>query len=140
MNSTFRAPNTGQISAAHDSREVQMLRNKGVIHVIKDEAQILPYCILHLTGGLCEKAPGLNGATGPNGPTTFYGLTGPKVPARPNNGPTGVTAPTNSSTSSAAPTMDGLLPPLCDVSAKIWQIMNSQSEESGQGLLQHQHQ
>ena len=32
----------------HDSRE--MIESKiGVIHVIKDESQILPYCILHLT-------------------------------------------------------------------------------------------
>ena len=41
-------PSRGQLSAMHDSRE--MIESKiGVIHVIKDESQILPYCILHLT-------------------------------------------------------------------------------------------
>ena len=44
----FFGPSRGQISAIHDSRE--MIESKmGVIHVIKDESQILPYCILHLT-------------------------------------------------------------------------------------------
>merc|ERR1712181_12757 len=33
-----------------------MQSNMGVIHVIKDEAQILPYCILHLTRGQHENA------------------------------------------------------------------------------------
>ena len=39
--------NRGQMSATHDSREV-LLGHKGAIHVVKDETQILPYCILHL--------------------------------------------------------------------------------------------
>ena len=44
----FFGPSRGQLSAVHDSRE--MIESKmGVIHVIKDESQILPYCILHLT-------------------------------------------------------------------------------------------
>ena len=50
---TFRGPSQGQISATQDSREM-MQSNMGVIHVIKDEAQILPYCILHLTRGQRE--------------------------------------------------------------------------------------
>ena len=44
----FFGPSRGQLSAIHDCRE--MIESKmGVIHVIKDESQILPYCILHLT-------------------------------------------------------------------------------------------
>ena len=44
-------PSTLQgISEIHDSREV-VRNNIGWIHVVKDEAQILPYCILHLTEG-----------------------------------------------------------------------------------------
>ena len=54
---TVQVPNRGDIPANHDSRE--MVRNNvGVIHVIKDEAQILPYCILHLTGVCHENGPG----------------------------------------------------------------------------------
>ena len=74
----FRGPSQGQISATHDSREM-MQSNMGVIHVIKDEAQILPYCILHLTdkGDLDSSAgplPGeqghnTNSATTPTGPS-----------------------------------------------------------------------
>ena len=40
--------NRGDISDIHDSREM-VRNNMGSIHVVKDEAQILPYCILHLT-------------------------------------------------------------------------------------------
>ena len=44
-------PSTLQgISEIHDSREV-VRNNIGWIHVVKDEAQILPYCILQLTEG-----------------------------------------------------------------------------------------
>ena len=44
----WKQASRGQLSAVHDSRE--MIESKiGVIHVIKDESQILPYCILHLT-------------------------------------------------------------------------------------------
>ena len=51
----FRGPSRAQISATHDSREM-LQSNMGVIHVIKDEAQILPYCIIHLTRGQLENA------------------------------------------------------------------------------------
>ena len=50
------------ISERHDSREL-VRHNMGWIHVIKDEAQILPYCILHLTdkGDLDRSAGPLQG-------------------------------------------------------------------------------
>ena len=44
----WKQASRGQISAVHDSRE--MIESKiGVIHITKDESQILSYCILHLT-------------------------------------------------------------------------------------------
>ena len=44
----WKQASRGPLSAVHDSRE--MIESKiGVIHVIKDESQIIPYCILHLT-------------------------------------------------------------------------------------------
>ena len=110
--------NRGQMSATYDSREV-LLRNKGAIHVVKDEIQILPYCILHLNGGHSENAPGLHRTTEP----TLYELTGPNVPGRAN-----VLAPSTNLLSAAAST------------TAAWILQNSQTESSGQGLLQHQQQ
>ena len=87
---TVQVPNRGLISAGHDSREIQRgLDNVGLIHVIKDEAQILPYCILHLTGGQQENAfngpgplsvsPGQNpnSAVTPTGPMDQQNSQGP---------------------------------------------------------------
>ena len=45
---TVRVAKIGEISDSHDSREM-VLNNMGLIHVVKDEAQILPCCILNLT-------------------------------------------------------------------------------------------
>ena len=156
----FQSSNKGQISASHDSREV-VLRNKGAIHVVKDEAQILPYCILHLTGGQYEKAPGLHRTTEP---TTLYELTGPNVarglappinslstdaftaswishqgslqqhqqPLNPSAASSSRDLPTPTNSSWAAPTTAAY--PLSG--SRIWQ--NSQTTPSGQGWLQHQ--
>ena len=113
--------NRGQMSATYDSREV-LLRNKGAIHVVKDEIQILPYCILHLNGGHSENAPGLHRTTEP----TLYELTGPNVPGRANV-PRGLAPSTNLLSAAASTTAS-------------WILRNSQTESSGQGLLQHQQQ
>ena len=45
----------GEISDSHDSREM-VQNDKGLIQVIKDVAQILPYCILNLTEGRQDNA------------------------------------------------------------------------------------
>ena len=80
---TVQVPNRGHISAGHDSREIQRgLDNVGLIHVIKDEAQILPYCILHLTGGQQENAfnvpgPGPLSASPGQNPNSAVTPTGP---------------------------------------------------------------
>ena len=113
----FQSSNRGQMSATHDSREV-LLGHKGAIHVVKDETQILPYCILHLNGGHSENAPGLHRTTEP----TLYELTGPNVPGRANV-PRGLAPSTNLLSAAASTTAS-------------WILQNSQTESSGQGLLQ----
>jgi len=108
----FRGPSQGQISATHDSREM-LQNNMGVIHVIKDEAQILPYCILHLTRRQHENAfqppappppyqigsvvssrglyapTGAHGPAGSNGPHVLMGSNGLAGP----NGQAGLNGP-----------------------------------------------
>ena len=76
----FFGPSRGQISAIHDSRE--MIESKmGVIHVIKDESQILPYCILHLTRDQWD-----SGAVQPGiaMQSPMQGVPGPSAPGNPN--------------------------------------------------------
>ena len=59
-------PSTLQgISEIHDSREV-VRNNIGWIHVVKDEAQILPYCILHLTEGGGQVVDNASNDAGPS--------------------------------------------------------------------------
>jgi len=86
-----QSSNRGQMSSTHDSKEVSsgsFLRNKGVIHVIKDETQILPYCILHLNGGHYNgKTPQLHGTAEPKTLSTNLNLKeliGPNLPGSPN--------------------------------------------------------
>ena len=141
----FQSSNKGQISASHDSREV-VLRNKGAIHVVKDEAQILPYCILHLTGGQYEKAPGLHRTTEPTTPINSLStdaftaswishqgsLQQHQQPSNPSAASSSRDLPTPTNSSWAAPTTAAY--PLSG--SRIWQ--NSQTTPSGQGWLQHQ--
>ena len=79
----WKQASRGQLSAVHDSRD--MIESKiGVIHVIKDESQILPYCILHLTrdqwdsgavqSGIAMQGPmqGMPGFSAPGNPNILY--------------------------------------------------------------------